>query len=297
MPRSDTYFDITNSLASVQTLNQGFISNEIEDEYLSHLDLNGFCTVDNNLQGVAGDIRRINVYGASGTAIDVAEGQGNSDSIAVTLTVKEYQIKCAQAWFRYSDEAYMRDPVAVQTGLTHLGTAMFNKVNEDILAEMRKATLSQSTTNPDFNAFVDAVAKMKIVDGAGENAMDAQRRFVPTVWAIMSKQDVAAVRKACGLALTYNPEHAWTPGYVGEVAGVTLYYKQDAVAGEVYVGTNKAITVFNKSGVQTEQAARSGGTTGTANLRYNDFYARKYYIAALTDETQIVKMVVSSTSI
>ena len=85
MPRSDTYFDVTNSLASVQTLNQGFISNEIEDEYLSHLDLNGFCTVDNNLQGVAGDIRRINVYGASGEAIDVAEGEGNTDSIAVSL--------------------------------------------------------------------------------------------------------------------------------------------------------------------------------------------------------------------
>ena len=297
MPRSDRYFDVTNSPADVDTLNQGFVSNEIEDTYLSHLDLNGFCTIDNNLQGVAGDTRRINVYTASGSAIDVAEGQGNTDSISVDLTVKEYVIKCAQAWFRYSDEAYMRDPVAVQAGLAQLGVAMFNKVNADILAEMRNATLSQSTTNPDFNAFVDAVAKMDIKDAAGETAMDAQRRFIPTVWAIMSQKDVAATRKACGTALTYNPEHAWTPGYVGEVGGVTLYYKQDAVPGEVYVGTNKAITVFNKSGVQTEQAARSGGTSGTANLRFNDFYARKYYIAALTDTTQIVKMVVSSTSI
>lgn len=297
MPRSDIYYDVTNSLASVQTLNQGFISNEIEDEYLSHLDLNGFCTVDNNLQGVAGDIRRINVYGASGSAIDVAEGQGNSDSIAVTLEVREYQIKCAQAWFRYSDEAYMRDPVAVQTGLTHLGTAMFNKVNADILAEMAKATLTSSASAPNFDAFVDAVAKMTIKDGAGETALDAQRRFIPQVWAIMSQADVAAARKACKDQIVYVPEHAWTPGYVGEVAGVTLYYKQDAVPGLIYVGTNNAITVFNKTGVETEQAARSGGAQGTANLRYNDFYARKYYIAALTDATQIVKLSVSSTSV
>ena len=297
MPRSDIYYDVTNSLASVQTLNQGFISNEIEDEYLSHLDLNGFCTVDNNLQGVAGDIRRINVYGASGEAIDVNEGEGNEESIAVSLEVKEYQIKCAQAWFRYSDEAYMRDPVAVQTGLTHLGTAMFNKVNADIFAEMANATLTSSASAPNFDAFVDAVAKMTIKDGAGETAMDAQRRFIPQVWAIMSQADVAAARKACKDQIVYVPEHAWTPGYVGEVAGVTLYYKQDAVPGLIYVGTNKAITVFNKTGVETEQAARSGGVQGTANLRFNDFYARKYYIAALTDATQIVKLSVSSTSV
>ena len=30
-----------------------FLSNEIEDQYQSHLDLQQFCTVDNNLTGVA----------------------------------------------------------------------------------------------------------------------------------------------------------------------------------------------------------------------------------------------------
>ena len=29
-----------------------FLSNEIEDQYQSHLDLQQFCTVDNNLTGV-----------------------------------------------------------------------------------------------------------------------------------------------------------------------------------------------------------------------------------------------------
>lgn len=294
MPRSDIYYDVTNSLTGVQTLNQGFISNEIEDTYLSHLDLNGFCTIDNNLQGVAGDTRRINRYTASGTAVDVAEGVGNTSSISVNLAPEEYVIKCAQAWFQYSDEAYMRDPVAVQTGLTHLGVAMFNKVNADIYGEMANATLSAGTAGSgvSFDLLVDAVSLMTIPDAAGENAMDAQKRFIPSVWAIGSKADIAKARKACKDQLVYVPEHAWTPGYVGEVAGVTLYYKQDATVGTMYVGTNKAITVFNKSGVETEKAARSGGQTGTANTRMNDFFARKYYIAALTDATQIVKVLV-----
>lgn len=284
---------VTNSLTSVQTMDQGFMSHEIEDEYLSHLDLNPFCTIDNTLQGVAGDIRTINVYGASGTAVDVAEGAGNDASIATTLTTSTRQIKCAQAWFRYSDEALMRDPIAVQTGTAHLGTAMFNKVNGEIFDAMNEATLTASAASPDFNAFVDAVSTLTIKDAAGETAMDAQQRFIPSVFALLSKADIAKARKAMKDQIEYSPQYAWTPGYVGSVAGVNLYYKQDATAGTILVGTRKAVTVFNKTGVNYEVAARSGGATGTANLRYNDIYVRKYYIVALTDETQMCKLTIS----
>ena len=283
----------TTSLASVVTKNQGFVSNEIEDTYLSHLDLNGFCTVDNTLQGVAGDIRTIDTYGATGTAIDVAEGEGNTESIATTLTPQRYQIKCAQAWFRYSDEALMRDPVAVQTGLNHLGVAMFNKVNTDIFAQMNSVTGAAHTLSaaaPDFDAFVDAASKIAVKDAAGEDAMDAQQRFIPTLFALMSKADIAKARKAMKEQIVYDPVYAWTPGYVGSVAGVNLYFKQDAVENTIIVATKKAVTVFNKTGVDVENAARNGGTTGTANLRFNDVYARKYYIAALTDVDQICKV-------
>ena len=284
----------TTSLTGVDTLNQGFISNEIEDTYLSHLDLNGFCTVDNNLQGVAGDRRTIYKYTPTGTAVDVAEGVGNTASIAVGLTGEEYVIKCIQDWFQYSDEAMMRDPMAVHAGIGHMGIALFNKVNADIYAEMANATLGNSTAVTfSFDAMVDAVSALDIKDAAGETALDAQQRFVPTVWAIAGKAEVGKIRKACKDQLVYVPEHAWNPGYIGEVAGVTVYYKQDATANTIYVGTNKAVTVFNKTGVQTEVAARAGGTTGSANTRMNDIFARKYYIAALTDATQIYKLEIS----
>ena len=289
----------TNSLVGVVTKNQGFVSHEIEDKYNSHLDLNGFCTIDNTLQGVAGDIRTIDVYGASGTAVDVAEGVGNTASISVALTPKRYQIKCAQAWFRYSDEALMRDPISVQTGIGHLGVAMFNKVNADIFTEMNsiadegsgasaiKHTLSAAS--PDFNAFVDAVSLIDIKDAPGEDALDMQQRAIPQIFALLSKADIAKARKALKDELKYVEAYART-GYVGTVAGVNLYYKQDATANTIMVGTRKAVTVFNKTGVNVEYAARNGGTTGTANIRMNDVYARKYYIVALTDADQMVKM-------
>lgn len=282
----------TTSLASVVTKNQGFVSHEIEDTYLSHLDLNGFCTIDNTLQGVAGDIRTIDTYGATGTAIDVAEGEGNTQSIATTLTPQRYQIKCAQDWFRYSDEALMRDPIAVQTGLNHMGIALFNKVNADVYTQMKSVTGEAHTltvNNLDFAAFVDAVAKLAIKDAAGEDALDAQQRVLPQVFALLGKAEIAVARKALKDELKYVEAYART-GYVGTVAGVNLYYKQDATANTIMVGTHKAVTVFNKTGVNVEYAARNGGTTGTANIRMNDVYARKYYIVALTDADQMVKM-------
>lgn len=282
----------TQSLIDVITKNQGFVSNEIEDKYNSHLAMDGFCTVDNSLQGVAGDIRTIDVYGAEGAAIDVAEGEGNTQTITTTLVPKRYQIKCAQAWFRYSDEALMRDPVAVQTGLNHMGVAMFNKVNSDIYTEMLGVTDAAhilTAAAPDFNCFVDAVSKLKINDAPGEDALDAQQRFLPQVFALMGKNDIAKARKALGDSLKYVEAYART-GYVGTVAGVNLYYKQDATAGTIMVGTRQAVTVFNKTGVNVEYAARNGGTSGTANIRMNDVYARKYYIAALTDADQMVKV-------
>lgn len=292
-----TDYSIT-SLASVVTKQQGFVSNEIEDTYLSHLDLNGFCTIDNSLQGVPGDIRTIDVYGASGTAVDVAEGYGNDTSISTTLTPKRYQIKCAQDWFRYSDEALMRDPIAVQTGLNHMGVALFNKVNADIYGQMKSVTGDDHTLSvnkPDFSAFVDAVSKLAIKDQAGEDAMAAQQRFLPQVFALLGKAEIAAARKELKDELKYVEAYART-GYVGTVAGVNLYYKQDATTGVIMVGTRQAVTVFNKTGVNVEYAARNGGTSGTANIRMNDVYARKYYIAALTDTDQMVKMILPTAS-
>ena len=282
----------TNSLISVETFDQGFLSNEMEDLYASHLDLNQFCTVDNELEGVAGDIRKINVYGASGDAEDVAEGQGNANSIATTLVEREYRIKTAQAWFGYSDEAAMRDPKAIQTGLTRLGISLFDKVNADIFAEMEKATNLITPSTYDFDALVDAVAEMSITD-ANEPVIEVQGRFIPTVWAITDKKGIAKARKAMKDQIVYDPRLAWEQGYVGSIAGVALFYKQNLPENIMYVGTKEAVTVFNKTGVQTEIAARGAVS---ANTRANNVFARKYYIAALTNPTQIVQIVLSGGS-
>ena len=109
-----------------------YLSNEIEDQYNSHLDLQQFCTVDNSLVGQAGMIRKINVYKATDGTEKLEMTKGNTKSIEVTYTPEEYKILLAQNRFEYYDEQAMTDPMLVPVGVRHMGTDMFNTVNKDI---------------------------------------------------------------------------------------------------------------------------------------------------------------------
>lgn len=252
-----------------------YLSNEVEDQFQSHLDLQTFCTVDNTLTGEPGMLRKINVYKATDGTEKLAMGAGNTKSIEVGFTAKEYRILLAQNRFQYYDEEAMTDPMLVPVGTRHMGTDMFNTMNADIFAEFNKATLSVEATALNFDAFVDAAAKMNL-----ENLEDV------TIFGFVCPADMAKVRKALKDDLKYVEAFAKT-GYVGTVGGINLYTKKNAVAGTVIIGTKEAVTLFNKKGTEIEQE-RDG------NIRQNTIYSRKYYIAALTDETKAVKITVNA---
>ena len=219
-----------------------FLSNEVEDQYNSHLNLQAFCTVDNSLAGEAGMKRKINVYSATDGTEVLAMGEGNTKSIEVSYTEKEYEILLAQNRFDYYDEQAMTDPMLVPVGMKHAGTDMFNHVNADIFAEFQKATLTVPATAPNFDAFVDAMAKLNT---------EAE----PDTFAFVHPEDMAKIRKALKDDLKYVSEFSKT-GYVGTVGcGTNLYLKKDATPGEIIVATKDAVTLFNKKGVEIEQAS------------------------------------------
>lgn len=258
-----------------------FLSNEVEDQFKSHLDLQQFCTVDNNLVGTPGMLRKINVYTATDGTEKLSIGKGNTKSIEVGFTQKEYKILLAQNRFDYYDEQAMTDPMLVPVGMKHAGTDMFNTVNADIFAEFNKATLSVTATTFNFDAFVDAAAKLNL-----ENLEDV------SIFGFVCANDMAKVRKALKDDLKYVESFAKN-GYVGTVAGINLYTKKDAVEGTVIVGTKQAVTLFNKKGVEVEQVTQNRRSETAANTRLNSIFTRKYYLAALTDTTKAVKITVS----
>lgn len=249
-----------------------YLSNEVEDQFNSHLDLAQFCTIDRGLEGTAGMKRIINVYSATDGTEKLAKGAGNTKSISVSFVPKEYEILLAQNRFDYYDEEAMTDPNIVPVGMKHAGTDLFNTANADIYAEYAKATLATAPAAFDFAAFVDAQAKLGL-----ENIEDV------VMFGFVCPDDMAAIRKALKDDLKYVEAFAKN-GYVGSVAGINLYTKADATAGTVIIGTKDAVTLFVKTGVETEQE-RDG------NTRQNSIFNRKYYLAALTDATKAVKMV------
>ena len=252
-----------------------FLSNEVEDQYNSHLNLQQFCKVDDSLVGEAGMKRKINVYQATDGVEVLGMGEGNTKSIEVSYAEKEYEILLAQNRFDYYDEQAMTDPNLVPVGTRHMGTDMFNHVNADIFAEFKKATLAHTASAFDFAAFVDAQALLNLENLEGVS-----------IFGFVCPADMAKVRKALKDDLKYVEAFAKN-GYVGTVGGVNLYTKKDATAGEIIIATREAVTLFNKKGVEIEQER-------DANIRKNSIWSRKYYLAALTDATKAVKITLNA---
>lgn len=253
------------------------LANEIEDQFNSRLDLIRFATVDNSLVGVAGDKKIIHVYRATDGTEKLEMGQGNTKNIEVSYAPEEYVIQLAQNRFPYYDEEVMKDPMVVPVGLRHMAVDMFNTVNADIFDEFNKTSLAVYTggTNKQigFDHFVDAVALLDMEEDV-ENI---------EVFAFVNSKEMANLRKALKDDLKYVESFART-GYVGTVAGVNIYTKKDAEDGTIVVGTKEAVTLFNKKGTEVEQER-------DANIRLNEIFSRKYYLAALTDETKAIKII------
>lgn len=248
------------------------LADMIEDQLNSKLDLLRFCTIDNSLVGVAGDTKKIRVYRASNGTEKLAMGDGNTKNIEVTYADEEYKILLAQNRFPYYDEELMKDPMVVETGLKHMTTDMVNTEQADVLAEFAKATQTVNATAFDFAAFVDASALLNSEKIEGEE-----------IFCLVNPADVAGIRKTLKDDLKYV-ESFVKQGYIGHVAGMSLNTSKIVPAGTIYGGTRAAVTLFNKRGVEVEQER-------DANTRLNEVYSRKYYLAALTDDTKAFKIV------
>ena len=247
------------------------LANKFEDQYNSKLDLMQFCTVDDSLEGVAGDKKIINTYTATNGTEVLAMGEGNTKDIEVSYESKEYTIELLQNRFPYFDEEEMRDPLVVEKGLGHMSVDMFNTANKKAMAEFSKTSLEVPVSTFDFNAFVDGAAMLPF---EGEDV---------SAFALVHKNDVKEIRKNLKDSLQYVEAYVRT-GYIGTVNGVSIYTSNEATEGTIVLATRKAVTYYSKKGTEIEQER-------DANIRKNTVFSRKYGIFALTDATQAIKLV------
>ena len=259
-----------------------YLASIVEDQFESHLDLARFCTVDTSLEGTAGMKKIINVYSATDGTEKLAQGVGNSKSITAGHTQKEYEIQLAQNRFDWYDEEAMKDPELVPVGMKHAGTDLFNTMNADIFAEYKKGSRTVEASAPNFDAFVDAIAKMNV-----ENDENVE------IFAFVNAANKAKVRKALKDELKYVEAYA-RAGYIGSVAGVNIYDKKNAEDGEIVVATKEAVRLLVKTGTEVEQITKNARSETAANVRMNSAFSRKYYVAALDNDTKVVRIVLGA---
>lgn len=258
------------------------LSNLVEDQYKSHLNLEQFAVHDNSLELTPGMKRTVHTYTATDGTEILAKGVGNTKTIGASFTSKEYDILMAQSRFVYQDEDLMTDPEVVTVGAQHAGVDMFNQVNADIFAAFNTATLTSTATAPDFNCFVDASTLLNLENLQGVNK-----------FAFVCAKDMAKIRKALKDDLKYMTEFS-TSGYVGTVAGINLYTKKDAVENTIIMATDGAVTLFSKKGITVEPYTEGNRGATDGNTRTNTIFTRKYYLAALTDATKAVKITITA---
>lgn len=296
MPNSITV--PTESYGSVQGFTAAYIANEVADSRNSSLNHQIFTTVNTTLKAAEGDIYHVDRLTASGTAEDVAEGAGNTGKVAVATSQVDYEVKTAQSWFQYTDERLRRTPDSVAAGLAHLGTSIYNKINDEVITELGKATLATTPSALDFDAIVDAQNLLDLdtfTQVGKEEGADSDAILPPQTILLVGKALRASLRKACKDELKYVEAFVRT-GYVGTIAGTNVYYSKlmddQALANIAFLFTKEAVTTFIKEEVEVESSTKGNRSATDANTRMNDVFARQCYVVALTDATKVVKITV-----
>ena len=244
------------------------IEAKAKDLLTTAVNTRSLMTIDTDLAQTAGMTKTVNLYTYSGTAEELAVGEGNTERGSITYTPTDYTVKMVQQAFDYFDEDYMKDNTIVDNMLKGATQVMTNKMTADFVTEVAKATLSSTFSSFGYEAIVDGISAL--------NVEDESQLFVliPNAWKAQLRKD--ADYKAARMGeVVYN-------GQVGTVAGIPVIATK-ALTDAAYVMTREAVELFMKKDVETEQER-------DADTRMNSVYLRTAYVCALVDATKICKM-------
>ena len=244
------------------------IEAKAKDLLSTAVNVRNLMTIDNELAENAGMTKVINTYTYSGTAEEVAAGEGNTNRGSISFVPNSYTVKTVQQAFDYTDEDFYKDPTIVDNGLKGANQLMVNKMTSDFIGECAKATLKvEGVSAFGYEAIVDGIAKLNVED---ESKLIV---VIPNDWKAELRKDEDYKTARMGEVI-YN-------GQVGTVAGIPVVATKAAT--EAYVLSKEAIKLFIKKDVEVEQDRDK-------DLRKNSIYLRAIYLCALADATQICKI-------
>ena len=224
-------------------------------------------TIDNTLAETEGMTKTVNVYTYTGTAEELADGQGNSARGSIAFEGVDYKVKRVQQVFDYLDQDFMKDNAIVDMSLKGANEVMVNKLTADFYTEAAKATLHIDGAMG-YETIVDAIAEL--------NVEDESKIFI-----VISPEHKAAIRKDPEYVAARMGEVVYN-GQIGTVAGIPVIVSK-AIENTAYVMTAEAIKLFMKKDIEVEQDR-------DIEKKSNSVVLTTYYICALVDNTKICKI-------
>lgn len=247
------------------------LESKLTDLLNTKLNTRSFMTVNTELKENIGMKKVINVYSYEGKVEKVAKGAKNTVRGKVTYAPKDYTVKVAQQVFDYYDEDAMQDPLVIDAGMDGSSTLMVNEINDDFIAELEKATLTQKYgTKINYDAVVDAITLMNIEDESG-------------LFLLIGTDLKGDIRKDADFKSARQGEILFK-GQIGDICGVPVAVSKLCPVGTAFLATKEAVTAFIKKEAEVEQDREK-------EERLNTVIMRQVNLVALTDATKVVKLV------
>lgn len=258
--------------SALKTFDNEVLEIAFEQQLITAMDMQQFAHSDYSLTEHAGMKKKIRNYVGTGSVKEVAMGEGNGNDVFGSYFQEvEYEVETTQGKGRYFDEQFMNDPDAVNKMVTYMREDMTNDMTKKIVGEFEKAPQCKYGCTWGFDVISDAIAEFP------DEATEKESLFI-----LVARADSSAWRKALGDSLKYV-EAFVRRGYIGTVCGVPIYWNDAIPAGDAFIGTREAVTIYIKKGVEVEQER-------DADTRRNDVYIRKVMLVALTASNKIIKM-------
>ena len=242
------------------------LSEQYDSILTTKLDANQFITVE-ELPAGTGLTKRVITYTATGDVDDLNAGVGNTNTVEVSYTTKDYTVKTTQGRFVYRDEDAQQDAYAIEAGLEGLAETMANDWFAKAVDEWEDATKTVTYTGSiSFDIIVDALGQLNL-----ENEEEC--------FLLISTGARDGFRKSLKDDLKYVEAFSRT-GYIGSVAGVPVYVSKALTANSAILATKKAVTAFIAPATEMEQERN-------ANTRTTTVYARRLAVVALSDARKV----------
>lgn len=245
------------------------LENKITDLVNTNLDTNALFTTDTSLAEEAGLKKIINKYTYTGAVEKLAKGAKNTTKGGVELVPTEYVVERYQQTFNYNDMDIMQDPNVLDVLTTGAATLMSNHIKQQYFDELAKISNTFSYTNFNYDAVVDALAKIG-------------REVESDMFIVMGLDLKAAIRKDADYKASRQGEILYT-GQFGEISGVPCLFSKLVPEGTAYITAKDQVRLFVKKAGSIEQDR-------DIETKDNTVVYERHGLMALVSETKSIKM-------